>query len=170
MMTLKNLERFMETIPAIGNNILLSLWGMLTARVRVYVYDLWKIFHRQILHDSGVFCRIFWPIFQALCSVWTISKGRFTLAYLAAIFSNRLYLVSIGNSIFLAMVNTAITFRRALPLIYCPDRSACLGVHWMLNIILLKTCIIDGAHFIDWLSNYRRSKSPCTPLFLVNFK
>jgi iron(III) transport system permease protein len=124
-----------------------------------------------------------WPIFQVLRSGFTTSDGHFTLAYLAAIFSNRLYLISIGNSILLATVTTTIAFLIALPLAYFTDRydfpgkkfftnvvllpimlppfvgaigvHHILGVRGMLNVILLKAGIIDGAHLIDWLGNYK---------------
>jgi iron(III) transport system permease protein len=124
-----------------------------------------------------------WPIFQVLRSGFTTSDGHFTLAYLSAIFSNRLYLISIKNSILLATITTIIAFLIALPLAYFTDRydfpgkkiftnivllpimlppfvgaigvHHMLGIRGMLNSILLKVGIIDGAHLIDWLGDYK---------------
>ncbi|MDR1413598.1 MAG: iron ABC transporter permease [Puniceicoccales bacterium] len=124
-----------------------------------------------------------WPIFQLLRGGFLDSNGHFTFDYFIAIFSNRIYLTSIRNSIFIAAITTVIAFIIALPLAYFADRYefpgkkiftnivllpimlppfvGAIGIHHifgirgMLNLFLLKMNIIDGAHLIDWLGEYK---------------
>ncbi|MDR1595380.1 MAG: iron ABC transporter permease [Puniceicoccales bacterium] len=109
--------------------------------------------------------------------------GSLTFDYFIAIFRNRSYMISIGNSIFVATVTTAMAFVIALPLAYFADRYefpgkrfftnivllpimlppfvGAIGVHHifgvrgMLNAILLRAGVIDSAHLIDWLGDYK---------------
>jgi iron(III) transport system permease protein len=111
------------------------------------------------------------------------NDGKFTLDHFLAIFNNRIYLVSIRNSVFLASVTTLIAFVIALPLAYFADRyefpgkkiftnivlfplmlppfvgaigvNHIFGVRGMLNTLLLKIGVIDNAHLIDWLGDYK---------------
>lgn len=111
------------------------------------------------------------------------SDGKFTLDYFEAIFRNRLYLLSVWNSILLATGTTLVAFVIALPLAYFAGRyefpgkkiftnavllpimlppfvgaigiSHIFGVRGMLNAILLKFGAIDGAHLIDWLGSHK---------------
>jgi iron(III) transport system permease protein len=65
---------------------------------------------------------LIWPIFQVLGSGVRTPDGHFTFDHFIAIFGNRLYLISIRDSILLAIVTTTIAFVIALPLAYSSDR------------------------------------------------
>ncbi len=124
-----------------------------------------------------------WPISQVLRGGFTGTDGTFTLDYIKAVFENRLYLISIRNSVILATVTTTLAFIIALPLAYFSDRyefpgkkiftnivllpimlppfvgaigiNHIFGVRGMLNAILLKFGIIDSTRLIDWLGEYK---------------
>jgi iron(III) transport system permease protein len=124
-----------------------------------------------------------WPIIQVLRGGFLDSNGNFTLDYFLAIFSNRIYLLSIKNSICIATITSAIAFVIALPLAYFADRyefpgkkiftnivllpimlppfvgaigiQRIFGTRGALNMLLQKMNIIDEAHLIDWLGNYK---------------
>jgi ABC-type Fe3+ transport system permease subunit len=68
---------------------------------------------------------------------FTISDGHFTRVYLAVIFSNKLYRISIGNSILLATLATTIAFLIALPPADFTDRCDFPSQKFFINVILL---------------------------------
>jgi iron(III) transport system permease protein len=120
---------------------------------------------------------------EVLRGGFTGHDGRVTFAYFSAIFKDSIYLTSIGNSIFTATITTVVAFLIALPLAYFSDRYefpgkkiftnivllpimlppfvGAIGVHHifgvrgMLNALLLKLGVIDSAHLIDWIGNYK---------------
>ncbi|MDR2720988.1 MAG: ABC transporter permease subunit, partial [Puniceicoccales bacterium] len=130
------------------------------------------------------FCAFFvWPIWQVLKGGFIDASGRFTLAYVLAVFDSHVYLHGILNSIFLGTVTTILALVIALPLAYFADRyqfpgkvfftyiillpimlppfvgaigiQQIFGTRGVINLILLKFGIIDNAHLIDWLGNYK---------------
>ncbi|MDR3273815.1 MAG: iron ABC transporter permease [Puniceicoccales bacterium] len=111
------------------------------------------------------------------------TNGHFTFTYVLAVFDSHVYLRGILNSIFLGVVTTILALIIALPLAYFADRyqfpgkkiftnivllpimlppfvgaigiQQIFGTRGVINLILLKFGLIDGAHLIDWLGNYK---------------
>lgn len=63
-----------------------------------------------------------WPIFQILKGGFIDANGRLTLAFLAAVLSDPLYLGGLRNSFFLACATTGVALLIALPLAVISDR------------------------------------------------
>jgi iron(III) transport system permease protein len=124
-----------------------------------------------------------WPMCQVLRGGFVGPDGQVTLSYFAAIFRDSIYMESIRNSILTAAVTTSIAFLIALPLAYFSDRYefpgkkiftnivllpimlppfvGAIGVHHifgvrgMMNALLIKLGVIDSAHLIDWMGDYK---------------
>ncbi len=132
-----------------------------------------------------VFLCIFfaYPIWQVLQGGFIDASGHFTLDYICTVFENHVYVSSIINSIYLAIVTTIIALLISLPLAYFTDRykfpgkkiftnivllpimlppfvgaigiQQIFGTRGIINLILLKCGIIDHLHLIDWLGSYK---------------
>ncbi|MDR0595644.1 MAG: iron ABC transporter permease [Puniceicoccales bacterium] len=124
-----------------------------------------------------------WPIWQVLKGGFMDGNGHFTMAYILAVLDSHVYMKGILNSIFLGVVTTILALLIALPLAYFADRyqfpgkkffvnivllpimlppfvgaigiQQIFGTRGVINLILLKFGIIDSAHLIDWLGNYK---------------
>ncbi len=70
-----------------------------------------------------LFCAFFlWPILQILQGGFIDADGRLTLAYLAALLTDPIYLGGLANSFRLALTTTTFALLLALPLAYVADR------------------------------------------------
>jgi iron(III) transport system permease protein len=130
------------------------------------------------------FCAFFiWPIWQVLKGGFVDANGHFTMAYILAVFSGHVHIRGILNSISLGAITTFFTLVIAMPLAYFADRydfpgkkiftnivllpimlppfvgaigvQQMFGTRGIVNLILVKFGVIDGAHLIDWLGDYK---------------
>lgn len=86
-------------------------------------------------------CFLLWPVGQTLRGAFFDADGAFTLAYVAEVFRNRVYLEGFRNSFLLAAASTGAAFCLALPLAFLADRfefpgKALLGALVLVPLIL----------------------------------
>lgn len=67
-------------------------------------------------------CFFIWPIVTTLNGAFFDADGRFTFAFVAEVFRNRIYIEGLQNSFFLAVASTLATLVIALPLAFLADR------------------------------------------------
>jgi len=67
-------------------------------------------------------CFFIWPIGATLGGAFFDADRKFTFEFVAEVFRNRIYLEGLGNSLFLAIGSTALSFAIALPLAFVADR------------------------------------------------
>src|SRR5262245_34695120 len=81
-------------------------------------------FARLVFAVTAVFFAAFfaWPVLQILKGGFIDADGRFTLAYLAALVRDPLYLGALANSFLLACAATLLALFIALPLAVVSDR------------------------------------------------
>jgi len=77
------------------------------------------------------------PIAQVLRGGFTDAEGRFTLAYLAEVFRNPLYLEGLVNSFLIALCTTGVCLLFALPLAWLSDRFEFPAKRWLSGALLL---------------------------------
>ena len=136
------------------------------------------------LVTSAFFAAFFlWPISTTVAGAFIDADGNWTLAYVAEVFRNRIYLEGLRNSLFLAAASTAVTLVLALPLAILADRwefpgkkllsalilvpmilppfVGAIGIRQMLgqygafNAVLTKIGLLDPGATIDWLGEGR---------------
>ncbi|HEY3900067.1 MAG TPA: iron ABC transporter permease [Chthoniobacter sp.] len=73
---------------------------------------------------SGAFfaCFFLWPLCTTLTGAFFDADRKFTVAFVAEVFRNRIYLEGLGNSLFLAVGSTVVALLIALPLAFIADR------------------------------------------------
>jgi iron(III) transport system permease protein len=119
------------------------------------------------------------PIWETVNGAFRLPGGGFTLAYVAEVFRNPIYLEGLWNSVLMAVLSTALTTLIALPLAFLTDRylfpgknllsalilvpmilppfvgaigiRQILGQEGSLNAWLEMLGLLDPAHPIDWL-------------------
>jgi iron(III) transport system permease protein len=119
------------------------------------------------------------PIWETINGAFRLPGGGFTLAYLAEVFRNPIYLEGLWNSVLMAVFSTGLTLAIAMPLALLTDRylfpgkslftalilvpmilppfvgaigvKQILGQEGALNALLESLHILDPAHPIDWL-------------------
>ena len=124
-----------------------------------------------------------WPISQVLIGGFVSPEGKFTFDYVIASLSSHVNVVGIWNSVRMAVGTTVLSLIIAMPLAYFSDRyeffgkkfftnivllpimlppfvgaigvNRIFGVRGVLNAFLVKLGVIDSAHLIDWLGNYK---------------
>ncbi len=124
-------------------------------------------------------CFFLWPIVTALGGAFIDADGRFTFAFVAEVFRNRIYLEGLSNAFLLAVASTAVTAAIALPLAWASDRflftgkkllsafllvpmilppfvgaigiRQILGQFGALNALLIKLHLVAPGATIDWL-------------------
>ncbi len=76
---------------------------------------------------SGLFFLFFfiWPIGETIRGAFLSTDGSFTLAYVAEVFRNPIYLEGLQNAFLLAAASTALSLLIALPLASISDRYLC---------------------------------------------
>ena len=67
-------------------------------------------------------CFFVWPIGVTLSGAFFDADRKFTLAFVAEVFRNRIYLEGLGNSLLLAIGSTTLALLLALPLAFAADR------------------------------------------------
>jgi iron(III) transport system permease protein len=132
---------------------------------------------------SGLFFFFFlvWPIVETIRGAFQSADGSFTLAYVAEVFRNPIYLEGLQNAFLLAIASTALSLLIALPLATISDRylfpgrgifsamilvpmilppfvgaigiRQILGVEGSLNVALENLHLIDAP--VDWLGGGR---------------
>jgi len=123
------------------------------------------------------------PIWETLGGAFRQPDGAFTLAYLAEVFRNPIYLEGLWNSVQMGVYSTALTLLIALPLAFLTDRclfpgkslfsalilipmilppfvgaigvKQILGQEGALNALLEALHLLDPNHPIDWLGASR---------------
>jgi iron(III) transport system permease protein len=128
-------------------------------------------------------CFFLWPIGVTLGGAFFDADRKFTFEFVAEVFRNRIYLEGLGNSLFLAVGSTALSFAIALPLAFIADRyefpakkllSAAilvpmilppfvgaigvrqiLGQYGALNAVLMHLGVLGSNDTIDWLGRGR---------------
>jgi iron(III) transport system permease protein len=123
------------------------------------------------------------PIGETLGGAFRQADGAFTLAYLAEVFRNPIYLEGLWNSVQMGVYSTALTLLIALPLAFLTDRclfpgkglfsalvlipmilppfvgaigvKQILGQEGALNALLEALHLLDPNHPIDWLGASR---------------
>lgn len=124
-----------------------------------------------------------WPIFECVKGAFVLDDGKFTMAYVAEIFQNQLYLTGLFNSLNLAFWGTLVAFAIAMPLAFIADRcefpgkkllgalvlvpmilppfvgaigfKAILGQQGALNTLLIKLGVMSSTAPYDWLGEGR---------------
>ena len=119
------------------------------------------------------------PIWETVNGAFRLPGGGFTLAYVAEVFRNPIYLEGLWNSVLMAVFSTALTVLIALPLAFLTDRflfpgknifsalilipmilppfvgaigvKQILGQEGALNAFLIALGLENSAHPIDWL-------------------
>ncbi|MCX7869899.1 MAG: hypothetical protein N2322_08120, partial [Terrimicrobiaceae bacterium] len=134
---------------------------------------------------TGLFFFFFflWPIGETLRGAFFDAGGHFTMAYVAEVFRNPIYLEGLSNAFWLAVWSTALSIALALPLAFVSDRflfpgknllsalvlvpmilppfvgaigiKAILGQAGALNALLASLGLIDPAAPVDWLGQGR---------------
>ncbi|MBI5769999.1 MAG: iron ABC transporter permease [Verrucomicrobia bacterium] len=94
---------------------------------------------RLVFAVTAVFFAAFfaWPVFQILRGGFIDADGRLTLAYLAALLRDPLYLEALGNSFLLALATTALAALLALPLAVLSDRFVFPGKALLGSLVLV---------------------------------
>jgi len=79
---------------------------------------------KVVFAASGLFFFFFflWPIGETLRGAFFDAGGAFTLAYVAEVFANPIYLEGLSNALWLAVWSTLLTLLIALPLAFVSDR------------------------------------------------
>jgi iron(III) transport system permease protein len=123
------------------------------------------------------------PVWETLGGAFRQPGGGFTLAYVAEVFRNPIYLEGLWNSVLMAVFSTALTLALALPLALITDRflfpgkslfsalilvpmilppfvgaigvKQILGQEGALNALLIALGLENSAHPIDWLGASR---------------
>ncbi len=124
-----------------------------------------------------------WPISTTVGGAFLDADGKWTFAFVAEVFRNRIYLEGLSNSFFLAVASTVATLAFALPLALIADRCEfpgkkllsaiilvpmilppfvgaigirqILGQYGALNAFLVKLHILGADQTIDWLGEGR---------------
>lgn len=128
-------------------------------------------------------CFFIWPIGATLGGAFFDADRKFTFEFVAEVFRNRIYLEGLGNSLFLAIGSTALSFAIALPLAFVADRyefpakklltavilvpmilppfvgaigvRQILGQYGALNAVLMHLGVLGANDTIDWLGRGR---------------
>lgn len=123
------------------------------------------------------------PIWETVNGAFRLPGGGFTLAYIAEVFRNPIYLEGLWNSVLMAVFSTALTVLIALPLAFLTDRflfpgkgifsalilipmilppfvgaigvKQILGQEGALNALLAAIGLENPSHPIDWLGASR---------------
>lgn len=123
------------------------------------------------------------PIWETINGAFRLPDGGFTLAYVAEVFRNPIYLEGLWNSLLMAVFSTLLTAVLALPLAFLADRFSfpgktlfsalilvpmilppfvgaigvkqILGQQGALNALLNSLGLMDPDHPIDWLGASR---------------
>ena len=144
-----------------------------------------KCFPYIVFSITVVFLGAFflWPIWEILQGGFFNADGRFTLGFFGVIFENSVYVRGLINAIGAGIASTILTLLIALPLaffahkyefplkkllttiillpIMLPPFVGAIGIQQIfgsygsLNAFLLKLGVIDEAHLIDWLGQYK---------------
>lgn len=130
------------------------------------------------------FCLFFlWPIGETLRGAFLGSDGKFTIAYIAEVFRNPLYVEGLWNSLQMGVWSTILSTAIAVPLAWISDRfvfpgksllgalvlvpmimppfvgaigiKQILGQQGALNALLVDIGILNVSHPIDWLGEGR---------------
>jgi len=135
-----------------------------------------------MLAFMGVF--LIWPVAITLKS-GLILHGKFSLQFVAAVFSNPIYMEGLANSLKIAVFTTILTTLISLPLAWLAHRfdfpfkgilaalllvpmilppfvgaigmRQVLGYYGVLNVLLMKLGLLEQGHWIDWLGQARLS-------------
>ncbi|MFV0415569.1 MAG: ABC transporter permease [Chthoniobacterales bacterium] len=78
-----------------------------------------------------------WPIGETLRGAFVGADGKFTLAYIAEVFRNPLYLEGLWNSLLMAIFSTLISLLIALPLAFISDRYIFPGKSLLSALVLI---------------------------------
>ena len=88
---------------------------------------------------TGLFFFFFflWPIGETLRGAFFDNGGQFTLAYVAEVFRNPIYLEGLSNAFWLAVWSTALSIALALPLAFVTDRYLFPGKNLLSAMVLI---------------------------------
>ncbi len=123
-----------------------------------------------------------WPIYQTIRGALLDADGNLTVAYLAEVFANPVYMEGLLNAFLMAVASTALTAALAIPLAWLSDRyefpfkrtllalllvpmilppfvaaigmKHILGQYGALNALLLHLRVLDPGATIDWLGGW----------------
>jgi iron(III) transport system permease protein len=142
-------------------------------------------FSRLVFFFTATFFALFflWPIAETLRGAFIGSDGKFTIAYIAEVFRNPLYVEGLWNSLQMGVWSTLLSALIALPLAWISDRfifpgkallgalvlvpmimppfvgaigiKQILGQQGSLNAFLEDIGFLDPVHPIDWLGEGR---------------
>jgi iron(III) transport system permease protein len=142
-------------------------------------------FSRLVFLLTALFFALFflWPIAETLRGAFAGSDGKFTIAYIAEVFRNPLYLEGLWNSLQMGVWSTLLAAFIAIPLAWVGDRflfpgksllgalvlvpmimppfvgaigiKQILGQQGALNALLRDMGFLDPAYPIDWLGEGR---------------
>ncbi len=129
---------------------------------------------------------LIWPIYETVRGALIDADGRFTLAFVAEVFSNPIYLEGLRNAFLLAVASTALTALIAVPLAWVADRfdfpfkrwllvlllvpmilppfvgaiglKHILGQYGALNALLIQCGLLDPGATIDWLGGFEQGR------------
>jgi iron(III) transport system permease protein len=138
-----------------------------------------------VLWVTTLFLGLFlvWPVIESVAGAFTDVSGRGSLAYLAEVFRNPIYLEGLWNALLMGVGSTAIALAIALPLAWVGDRFefplkswltpfvlapmvlppfvgaigmiAIFGQMGAVNAVLHATGLLARDRVIDWLGNAR---------------
>ncbi len=96
-------------------------------------------FARGVLAITLVFFAAFfaWPIWQIIRGGFVDADGRLTFSYVAALLSDRTYLLALQNSFLLACAATTLAMLIAVPLAWMSDRFVFPGKGLLASLILI---------------------------------
>jgi iron(III) transport system permease protein len=88
---------------------------------------------------TGLFFFFFflWPIGETLRGAFFDNSGTFTMAYIAEVFRNPIYLEGLSNAFWLAVWSTGLTVLIALPLAFVSDRYLFPGKNLLSALVLI---------------------------------
>jgi iron(III) transport system permease protein len=77
-----------------------------------------------ILWITAAFLGVFlvWPVFESITGAFIDATGQPSLAYLAEVFRNSIYLDGLRNALLMGIGSTALAMMIALPLAWLADR------------------------------------------------
>jgi iron(III) transport system permease protein len=138
-----------------------------------------------VLWVAGVFLAVFlvWPVLEGVMGAFVDAAGRVSMAYLAEVFRNPIYLEGLLNAVLMGVGSTAIALVIALPLAWVGDRyefplkgwltglalapmvlppfvgaigmMAVFGQMGAVNAALHATGLLEAGRTIDWLGRGR---------------
>ncbi len=97
-----------------------------------------KLAANIVLWFAGLFLAVFlvWPVFESVAGAFLNPAGRFSIAYLAEVFRNPIYLEGLWNALLMGVGSTLVALAIALPLAWVGERFDFPLKGWLGGLVL----------------------------------